>query len=587
MQRTHTCGELAEKNIGEVVTLCGWVHTRRDHGGLIFVDLWDKTGLTQVVLNPQIDKLAHQEAQSLRGNFVISVQGKVRARPEDMVNLKLKTGAIEVYIDELEILNPSSTPPFSCWENQEVGEALRLKHRYLDLRSLELQRNLELRYKITRAVRDVLHHKGFIEIETPILTKSTPEGARDYLVPSRLNPKKFYALPQSPQLFKQTLMVSGMDRYFQIVKCFRDEDLRQDRQPEFTQIDMEMSFVDEGQLFSLAEEMIATIYKKTLGIEVETPFPVLKYKDSMNRFGTDKPDLRFGLEIVDVGEVVRGTGFKVFAQALDAGGQVKAINVKGSAESLSRKALDDLTEVAKTYGAKGMAWIKIQEDGLQSPITKFFDKEMLDRLIETVGGEPGDTIVFSADTPAIVADSLANVRLAVARLLKLVDEKQIRLAWVTEFPLVEYDAEEKRYVAMHHPFTSPMKGDLDKLQSAPGEVRARAYDLVLNGNEIGGGSIRIHSKEIQEKMFKILGIDKEEAALKFGFLLDALQYGAPPHGGIAFGLDRIAMILAGASSIRDVIAFPKTQKATCLMTQAPSEIDPKQMSELKLKYDLS
>ena len=586
MQRTHTCGELTEKNIGEVVTLCGWVYTRRDHGGLIFVDLWDKTGLTQVVLNPQIDKLAHQEAQSLRGNFVIAVQGKVRARPEDMVNLKLKTGAIEVYIDELEILNPSSTPPFSCWENQEVGEALRLKHRYLDLRSLELQRNLELRYKITRAVRDVLHHKGFIEIETPILTKSTPEGARDYLVPSRLNPKKFYALPQSPQLFKQTLMVSGMDRYFQITKCFRDEDLRQDRQPEFTQIDMEMSFVDEDQLFSLAEEMIATTYKETLGIEVETPFPVLKYKDSMNRFGTDKPDLRFGLEIVDVGEVVRGAGFKVFAQALDAGGQVKAINVKGSAESLSRKALDDLTEVAKTYGAKGMAWIKIQENGLQSPIIKFFDKEMLDRLIETVNGEPGDIIVFSADTPAIVADSLANVRLALARLLKLIDEKKIKLAWVTEFPLVEYDAEEKRYVAMHHPFTSPMEEDLDKLQSTPSEVRARAYDLVLNGNEIGGGSIRIHSKEIQERMFKMLGIDKEEAELKFGFLLDALQYGAPPHGGIAFGLDRIVMILAGASSIRDVIAFPKTQKATCLMTQAPSEIDPKQMNELKLKYDL-
>ena len=586
MQRTHTCGELTEKNIGEVVTLCGWVYTRRDHGGLIFVDLWDKTGLTQVVLNPQIDKLAHQEAQSLRGNFVISVQGKVRARPEDMVNLKLKTGAIEVYIDELEILNPSSTPPFSCWENQEVGEALRLKHRYLDLRSSELQRNLELRYKITRAVRDVLHQKGFIEIETPILTKSTPEGARDYLVPSRLNPKKFYALPQSPQLFKQTLMVSGMDRYFQITKCFRDEDLRQDRQPEFTQIDMEMSFVDEDQLFSLAEEMIATTYKETLGIEVETPFPVLKYKDSMNRFGTDKPDLRFGLEIVDVGEVVRGAGFKVFTQALDAGGQVKAINVKGSAESLSRKALDDLTEVAKTYGAKGMAWIKIQENGLQSPIIKFFDKEMLDRLIETVNGEPGDIIVFSADTPAIVADSLANVRLALARLLKLIDEKKIKLAWVTEFPLVEYDAEEKRYVAMHHPFTSPMEEDLDKLQSTPSEVRARAYDLVLNGNEIGGGSIRIHSKEIQERMFKMLGIDKEEAELKFGFLLDALQYGAPPHGGIAFGLDRIVMILAGASSIRDVIAFPKTQKATCLMTQAPSEIDPKQMNELKLKYDL-
>ncbi|KMP10496.1 aspartyl-tRNA synthetase [Candidatus Nitromaritima sp. SCGC AAA799-C22] len=587
MQRTHACGELSDKNIDEVVTLCGWVHTRRDHGGLIFIDLWDKNGLTQVVLNPQIDKLAHQEAQSLRGNFVIAVQGKVRARPEDMVNPKLKTGVIEVYVDELEILNPSKTPPFSGWESQEVGEVLRLKHRYLDLRSEELQKNLELRYQITRVTRNVLHESGFIEVETPILTKSTPEGARDYLVPSRLNPKKFYALPQSPQLFKQILMVSGMDRYFQIVKCFRDEDLRLDRQPEFTQIDMEMSFVDEAQIFSLIEKMIAAIYKETLGIEIDTPFAILKYQDAINRFGTDKPDLRFGLEIVDVGEVVRGTEFKVFAQALDAGGQVKAINIKNSAESLSRKALDDLTEVAKTYGAKGMAWIKIQQDGLQSPIVKFFDQEMLDRLIETVNGEPGDTLVFSADTPRIAADSLANVRLSAAKLLDRIDEKQIKLAWVTEFPLVEYDNEEKRYAAMHHPFTAPLEEDLDKFESAPGDMRARAYDLVLNGNEIGGGSIRIHRKEIQEKMFKLLGIDKEEAGLKFGFLLDALQYGAPPHGGIAFGLDRIAMLLSGAPSIRDVIAFPKTQKATCQMTQAPSDIDLKQLKELKLKYDLS
>ena len=588
MQRTHTCGELTEKNIDENVTLCGWVHSRRDHGGLIFIDLWDKKGLTQVVLNPQIDKLAHQEAQSLRGNFVIAVLGKVRARPGDMVNSKLKTGAIEVYVDELEILNPSATPPFSGWESQDVGEVLRLKHRYLDLRGPELQRNLDLRYQITRVTRDVLHRNGFIEIETPILTKSTPEGARDYLVPSRLNPQKFYALPQSPQLFKQILMVSGMDRYFQIVKCFRDEDLRQDRQPEFTQIDMEMSFIDESQLFPLVEEMIAAIYKETLGTEIKTPFPILKYRDAMNRFGTDKPDLRFGLEIVDVGEVVRGAGFKVFAQALDAGGQVKAINIKGSAESLSRKALDDLTEVAKTYGAKGMAWIKIQQDGkLQSPIVKFFEKEMLDRLIETVQGEPGDTIVFSGDSAKVVADSLANVRLAAAKVLKLIDEKQINLTWITEFPLLEYDEEEKRYIAMHHPFTSPMQEDIDKFESAPGDMRARAYDLVLNGNEIGGGSIRIHRREVQEKMFKMLGIDKEEAELKFGFLLDALQYGAPPHGGIAFGLDRITMLLAGASSIRDVIAFPKTQKATCQMTQAPSEIDPKQLKELKLKYDLS
>jgi aspartyl-tRNA synthetase len=587
MQRTHTCGELNEKNLDEIVTLCGWVHTRRDHGGLIFVDLWDKYGLTQVVLNPQIDHLAHQEAHSLRGNFVISVRGKVRARPEDMVNPKLKTGTIEVFVEELEILNPSKTPPFSGWESQEVGEVTRLKHRYLDLRSDELQKNLELRYQITRITRNVLHEKKFIEIETPVLTKSTPEGARDYLVPSRLNPQKFYALPQSPQLFKQLLMVSGMDRYFQIVKCFRDEDLRLDRQPEFTQIDLEMSFIDEAQIFSLVEHMIGSIYKESLGIKIETPFTILKYQDAINRFGSDKPDLRFELELVDVSAVVRGAGFKVFAQALDAGGQVKAINIKRSSDSLSRKALDDLTEVAKTYGAKGMAWIKIQQNELQSPIIKFFEKQMLDRLIEKVEGQPGDTIVFSADAPKIVADSLANVRLSVAKQLNLIDEKLIKLVWVTEFPLVEYDEEEKRNTAMHHPFTAPLEEDLDKFESAPGDMRARAYDLVLNGNEIGGGSIRIHHKNVQEKMFKLLGIGKEEAELKFGFLLDALKYGAPPHGGIAFGLDRIAMLLTGAPSIREVIAFPKTQKAPGLMTQAPSEIDTKQLKELALKHDLS
>jgi len=587
MQRTHTCGELTEKNIDQVVALCGWIHTRRDHGGLIFIDLWDKYGLTQVVLNPQIDQLAHQEAQSLRGNFVISIVGKVRARPDDMVNPKLQTGTIEVYVDELEILNPSNTPPFSAWENQDVGEATRLKHRYLDLRGDELQKNLALRYQITRTVRNVLHDEKFMEVETPVLTKSTPEGARDYLVPSRLNPKKFYALPQSPQLFKQLLMVSGMDRYFQIVKCFRDEDLRLDRQPEFTQIDMEMSFADEKQIFPLIENMIASIYKEALGVEIETPFTILKYVDAINRFGSDKPDLRFGLEIVNVSEEVQGVGFKVFAQALESGGQVKAINIKQSTDTLSRKALDNLTEVAQTYGAKGMAWIKIQENELQSPIVKFFEKEMLDRLIAKVDGKPGDTIVFSADTPKIVADSLANVRLSAAKLLNLIDDKLIKLAWVTEFPLVEYDEETKRHTAMHHPFTAPLDEDLDKFESAPGEIRARAYDLVLNGNEIGGGSIRIHRKAVQEKMFKLLGIDNEEAGSKFGFLLDALQYGAPPHAGIAFGLDRIAMLLAGAPSIREVIAFPKTQKATCQMTQAPSEIDQKQLKELKLKYDLS
>ena len=587
MQRTHTCGELNEKNIDQIVTLCGWVHTRRDHGGLIFVDLWDKYGLTQVVLNPQIDQLAHQEAHSLRGNFVISVRGKVRTRPEDMVNPKIKTGSIEVFVEELEILNPSKTPPFSGWENQEVGEAIRLKHRYLDLRSDELQKNLELRYQITRTIRNVLHDNNFVEIETPVLTKSTPEGARDYLVPSRLNPKKFYALPQSPQLFKQLLMVSGMDRYFQIVKCFRDEDLRLDRQPEFTQIDLEMSFIDEAQIFSLVEHMICSIYQESLGVKIEAPFIKLKYQDAINRFGSDKPDLRFGLELLDVSEVVRGTGFKVFAQALDTGGQVKAINIKGSSGSLSRKSLDDLTEVSKTHGAKGMAWIKIQENELQSPIIKFFEKNMLESLIKKVEGQPGDTIVFSADTPKTVADSLANVRLSAAKLLNLTDEKLIKLVWITEFPLVEFNEEEKRNTAMHHPFTAPLEEDLDKFESAPGHMRARAYDLVLNGNEIGGGSIRIHHKEVQEKMFKLLGIGKEEAELKFGFLLDALQYGAPPHGGMAFGLDRIAMLLTGAPSIREVIAFPKTQKASCLMTQAPSGINPKQLKELALKHDLS
>ncbi|GJL79193.1 MAG: aspartate--tRNA(Asp/Asn) ligase [Nitrospinaceae bacterium] len=585
--RTHNCGELSEKNIDESVTLCGWVHTRRDHGGLIFIDLWDKEGLTQVVLNPQIDSLAHQHAQSLRGNYVMAVHGKVRSRPEGMVNPKLKTGKIEVYIDDLQILNRSETPPFTGWDDQDVSEVLRLKNRYLDLRSDALQHNLKTRYEITRVIRQVLDKHGFIEVETPMLTKSTPEGARDYLVPSRLNPKKFYALPQSPQLFKQILMVAGMDRYFQIVKCFRDEDLRQDRQPEFTQIDMEMSFLDETQLFPLVEEMMQTVYKEVLGVSIETPFPVLKYQDAIDRFGSDKPDLRFGLELVDLGEVVQGTSFKVFADVLKKGGQIRAINVKNSAEVLSRKALDDLTELAKTYGAKGMAWIKMQKGELQSPIIKFFEKDMLDRLISTMQGEDGDTIVFIADKPKVVADALAHIRLAVGRQLNLIDEKKINLAWVTEFPLLEYNEEEKRYTAMHHPFTAPNEEDLEKFADAPEKISSRAYDLVLNGNEIAGGSIRIHQKEVQEKMFKLLGIGQEEAELKFGFLLDALQYGAPPHGGIAFGLDRLAMLICGADSIRDVIAFPKTQKATCLMTQAPSDIDLKQLKELKLKYDLS
>jgi aspartyl-tRNA synthetase len=578
---------LSDGQVGDTVTLCGWIHTRRDHGGLIFIDLWDKHGLTQVVLNPQIDQLAHQEAQALRNNFVIAVTGKVRARPDDMINSKLATGKIEVYVDELEILNKSQTPPFQGWDDQEVSEVLRLKHRYLDLRHATLLRNLKLRDQITRVTRKILHAQDFTEVETPILTKSTPEGARDYLVPSRLNPEKFYALPQSPQLFKQILMVAGMDRYFQIVKCFRDEDLRQDRQPEFSQIDMEMSFIDEEELFQLVENMMAAIYKETLNITIETPFPILKYQDAIDRFGSDKPDLRFGMEIVDLADTVKGTEFKVFADVLKKGGQIRALNARNSSEALSRKALDDLTELAKTYGAKGMAWIKVNADGLQSPITKFFKQDMLDAMVSKLGAEVGDTIVFIADTPKVVADALAHLRLDIGKRLKLIDESKIRLAWVTEFPLLEYVEEEKRYVAMHHPFTAPMAEDLDKLESDPASLRARAYDLVLNGNEIAGGSIRIHQSDVQQKMFKLLGINKEEAEAKFGFLLEALQYGAPPHGGIAFGLDRIAMILTGSASIRDVIAFPKTQKATCLMTEAPSQVDKKQLKELKLKFDLS
>ena len=543
--------------------------------------------MTQVVLNPQIDQLAHEHAQSIRGNYVIGVVGCVRARPEDMVNPKLKTGMIEVYVDELRILNPSETPPISPWEPQDTSEALRLKYRFLDLRGPELQRNLKIRYDITRVARNEMHRHGFMEVETPMLTKSTPEGARDYLVPSRLNAQKFYALPQSPQLFKQILMVSGMDRYYQIVKCFRDEDLRNDRQPEFTQIDIEMSFGNEKLLFGMIEEMMAAIYKEVLDEKIETPFPLLKYQEAIDRFGTDKPDMWFGMEIVDLGEIVRGTAFKVFAQVLDSGGQVRALNVKNSAEVLSRKALDDLTEIAKTYGAKGMAWIKVQENELQSPIIKFFEQDMLDKMLKALGSEPGDTVVFIADTPRIVADALAHLRLALGKQLNLIDESKNVFTWVTEFPLVEYDETEKRFNAMHHPFTAPREEDLDKFESDPGSIKARAYDLVLNGNEIGGGSIRIHQKEVQQKMFKLLGIGQEEAEAKFGFLLDALKYGAPPHCGIALGLDRVTMLLSGATSIRDVIAFPKTQKATCLMTQAPSDVDKKQLRELRLKADLS
>ncbi len=584
-QRSHDCGTLTREQIGETVTLMGWAGRRRDHGGVIFIDLRDRYGITQVVFNPQHDESAHAKAESLRSEYVMAVQGVVEARPDGMVNPKLPSGAIEVNCHALRILNTALPPVFQLDEDPDVGEETRLKYRFLDLRRVPMQENLRLRHKAYHTTRRVLDEAGFLEVETPFLIKSTPEGARDFLVPSRVHPGSFFALPQSPQTYKQLLMVSGCDRYFQIVKCFRDEDLRADRQPEFTQIDIEMSFVNERDVMHVAEGVTRALFRELAGVELPDPFPQLNYSEAIERFGSDKPDLRFGLEFVNLAAAAAASEFNVFRKVLETGGQVKGINVKGG-NKLPRSQIDDLITFTQDQGAKGLSWIKHTDNGLESSIAKFFPEPARDLITAAMTSEPGDLLLFVADQPENVARYLSVLRLELARRLELIEANTWKPLWVNEFPLLEKDSEADRFVAMHHPFTSPIEDDIEELEKDPQAVRARAYDLVLNGNEIAGGSIRIFQEPLQRRVFELLAISADEAQQKFGFLLEALQYGAPPHGGIAFGFDRLVALLAGEKSIREVIAFPKTNKAVGLMENAPGAVDEAQLRELGLSLVL-
>lgn len=583
-QRTHACGELTEQHQGQKVVLKGWVQRRRDLGGLIFVDVRDRTGIVQVVFGDQAPE-ALTIADKIRSEYVVEIEGEVILRDESQVNPNIKTGKIEVVASNIIIINEAKTPPFAIEDKVEINEEARLKYRYLDLRRPVMYNTFKLRSDITRSIRNFLQNESFLEVETPILTKSTPEGARDYLVPSRVHEGEFYALPQSPQLFKQLLMVSGFEKYFQIARCFRDEDLRADRQPEFTQVDIETSFMSMDEIIEMNERLLQTVMKEVMDIEIQLPLQRMPYKEAMDRYGSDKPDVRFGLELIQLSEIVKDSSFKVFAQAVENGGEVKAINVKGNADKYTRKDIDALTEFVSIYGAKGLAWIKVTEEGFTGPIAKFFEGEIVEEITSATNAESGDLLLFVADKSPVVAASLGALRMKLGKELGLIDESQFAFLWVTDWPLLEYDEEAGRYTAAHHPFTRPFDEDIEKMDTDPAAVRAQAYDIVLNGYELGGGSLRIFERDLQEKMFKLLGFTKEEAQEQFGFLLEAFEYGVPPHGGLAFGLDRFVMLLAGRTNLRDTIAFPKTATASCLLTDAPSEVSPAQLKELHLKIN--